>query len=578
MPVTVPSAARDLGPRGSREALGDADPAGPLPAAAAAVLATVPLWWEARAREVGLSGPWLDVSRALEAEVPAVALECSALVGGLVDATGESLGLAYVSALAPAVRARHGRHYTPPSLARQLWGMTREALGVRVPKATRLPGLVRDRACGAGALLLPPLREHVRASGLPDAQITLAGLPNVVEGIDADPYAVWLANVVLAAELLPLLAAVPTTRRRPVPALARVGDGLEQCERLARVEVQNPPYGRVKLSAQERERWAPVLYGHANLYALFLGAGLQGLDAQGVLAALVPTSFTAGLYFRRLRAVLAQQAPLRAAAFVADRDGVFADVLQETCLAIFARKRSRLTTVTRLRDGEAAAVARVHSPRSEGPWLLPRRSDDAPAAAAAARMPLRLADLGYSCSTGPLVWNRRAADLGPIEGADTAPVVYAADVDGGVLHRDEARDRLRYLRLRAGDEAVLVLTEPAVLVQRTTSPEQSRRIVAAELSAEMLAVWGGRVVVENHINVLRPVIDKPLLSLSTLAAVLATAPIDRVVRAVSGSVAISAYELESIPFPARPLVGEWDKLDPEALAGAVAVAYRPKDS
>lgn len=63
----------------------------------------------------------------------------------------------------------------------------------------------------------------------------------------------------------------------------------------------NPPYGRVRLDPEERQRFAHVLYGHANLYTLFMAAGLDQLGPDGVLGALVPTSFTTGLYYSNLR-------------------------------------------------------------------------------------------------------------------------------------------------------------------------------------------------------------------------------------------------------------------------------------
>ncbi|HEX8690722.1 MAG TPA: Eco57I restriction-modification methylase domain-containing protein, partial [Solirubrobacterales bacterium] len=187
----------------------------------------------------------------------------------------------------------------------------------------------------------------------------------------------------LAAELLPLLARIPEARRRPLPLFARVGDGLTEAPEHARAVVMNPPYGRVRLDETERSRWNRYLYGHANLYSLFLAAGLESLDDDGVLAALVPTSFLAGRYFASLRAELARQAPLREVTFVEERDGVFAGVLQETCLAVFARCRSRRTAIASA-NGRIAEVAKVASPRGNRPWILPRRSDDAHVAAAAA--------------------------------------------------------------------------------------------------------------------------------------------------------------------------------------------------
>lgn len=573
--MTVPLNARDLGSRGSRGDVADPDPAGPPPGKAAAVLAAVPAWWEARAREAGLSGRWLDVKRAIAAPPPE-AIDLAEPDASVTSAlSGEDLGVRYVTALSPAVRARHGRHYTPPELAEHLWTMTRGALGLPL-KATKPPGLIRDRACGAGALLLPPLREYVRASPRLDVPLALAALPNIIEGIDSDPNAVWLANVVMAAEVLPLLAAVPSSLRKPLPSLAHCGDGLEVRDRLARVELQNPPYGRVRLSPDDRERWSHVLYGHANLYGLFIAAALEGLDAEGVLSALVPTSFTSGLYFSKLRKALSSQAPLRDAGFVVDRDGTFADVLQETCLVVFTRKKARFTTIASL-NGHIEKVARVKSPRGDGPWLLPRHAGDAATAAAAAELPLRLADVGYRCSTGPLVWNRRKADLAPARSRLGVPIVWAADIDGGTVHQDKSRDDRRFMVLQEGDEDVLVLSNPAVLVQRTTAPEQARRLVAADLSPDVLKQWGGRVVVENHVNVLRPTAEEPLLHRETLAAVLKSRSLDRVMRCLSGSVAVSAYELESLPFPATEVLHSWNSLSGEDLERSVTAAYRPKD-
>lgn len=565
--------ARSLGPRGSRSPVGHDDPAGDPGDGARAVLAGVRLWWEAAARTAGLDGPWLDVESAIDGLPPAPE---SSQPMDLTDFTGHQVGAFYVAALSAGVRSRHGRHYTPPELSERLWLMTRTALGQR-RSGLPLPGLVRDPACGGGALLLPPLRQHLAALAEADPRVTIAGLPRLIEGMDADPSAVWITNVVLAAELLPFLARVPAARRPLLPMLARVGDGLAEFERPARAVVMNPPYGRVKLDPAERQRWSRYLYGHANLYSLFLAAGLEALDDEGALCALVPTSFLAGRYFASLREELARQAPLRDVTFVEERGGVFAGVLQETCLATFTRKKARRTEIASA-NGRVVDVAKVASPRGSRPWILPRRADDAHVAAAAATMPLTLASLGWQVSTGPLVWNRRREDLGPERAEHTLPVIWAADLDGGKLHQDAIRDGLRWFALRRGEEPVMVLDTPAILVQRTTAPEQQRRVVCAELTPEDLREWGGAVVVENHVNVLTPSNPQPLipvLSQAALAALLSTRTIDRLTRCISGSVALSAYELESLPLPDAETLAGWEDLRGTELERAVSAAYRP---
>lgn len=563
--------ARALGSRGSRDPVEGADTLTPT---ATAVLTAIPAWWAAQAKAVGLDGRWLDVASAVGATAPVTLPSESPLSESWGLLTPDQVGAAYVGALSPATRARHGRHYTPGRLASELWAMARAPLGA-APEPTPLPGLVRDPACGAGALLLPALREHLHASFDVDPSITLAGLPSVLEGIDNDEAAVWVANVVLAAEMLPTLARVPESRRRPLPALAKAGDGLDPVSRAARAVLMNPPYGRVKLGPHERSRFAHVLYGHANLYGLFMAAAVESLDDRGVLASLTPTSFTSGRYFTNLRSYLSQTAPMTSVMFVQDRAGVFASVLQETCLATFERRKRRKTRV-RCMGGGTSDIAEVRVQRGAEPWLLPRRSDDAPVAAAAASMVDNLASLGWRASTGPLVWNRRRQDLHPNWGLTRSHVIWAADLDGGTLHRDPSRDSMRHLALtKQSDTDIMVMTEPAVLVQRTTAPEQARRLVAAHLGEADLSRRHGRVTIENHVNVLRPTPGcEPVIDAATLARILSTRTLDQVVRCISGSVALSAYELESLPFPPPEIVSSWTALTDNELEAAVSSAYQ----
>jgi adenine-specific DNA-methyltransferase len=57
------------------------------------------------------------------------------------------------------------------------------------------------------------------------------------------------------------------------------------------------------------------------------------------------------------------------------------------------------------------------------------------------------------------------------------------------------------------------------------------------------------VVIENHLNMLRPAVEEPAVSPTVLAAFLNSGAADRAFRCVSGSVAVSAFELEALPLP-----------------------------
>jgi adenine-specific DNA-methyltransferase len=485
--------------------------------------------------------------------------------------TAEQVGMAYVSALSPATRARHGRYYTPGVLADRLWQSAREALGwPRAPKA--LPGLVRDPAVGGGALLLPPLREHIAALGDLDPQLVINSVASVIEGIDTDPAAVWVANVVLASEMLPLLARVPNHRRKPLPALVRTGDGLSTDLAPAAVILMNPPYGRVRLSEGDRKRFGDVVYGHANLYSMFMASALDKLDDKGVLGAIVPTSFMSGRYFQPLRRILTAHVALACATFVEDRSGVFTNVLQETCVVAFTRRKVRKTKISSL-GSTNTYIATVGTPATSNPWILPRRSDLAVAAAVAARLPQTLKGAGWRVRTGPLVWNRHKGDLYARPATGRYRVLWAADIKTGSIRHDTTRNDKRYVALP--EASALIQRERCILVQRTSAPEQESRIVAAPLTDEYLGA--GAVVIENHVNVLVPE-GESAVSDRVVLALLRSRAVDKVARCISGSVALSAYELESLPLPTSETLEEWASLEDDALDIAIGETYAKIES
>jgi len=525
------------------------------------IVSTIPLWWERRAATAGLPGEWRDWRRAL---APAPRALNGWPVAKLLDVTAEEIGDAYVRALEPKVRLSEGRHYTPSKLSAELWRML-------VTEAGQAPRRVVDPACGAAALLLPVIRDGASRHADP---ATFAQ----VSGTDIDPVGVWLGNAFLAAELLPWWASIDPSRRARLQTFLTVGDGLVATGDAPDAIVMNPPYGRIRLTSAARQRWARSLYGHSNRYAMFLHAAIERVAPGGWVAAVLPTSFLGGAYYQRLRAMIAEDAPLVSLTFVEERNGVFSgDPLQETCLAVFHRSgQQRPVTCRRLNANggvHTIPLGEVAIPAPhDRPWPLPRRADDAVFAAAMSRMPHRLSDYGWSVSTGPLVWNRHKPQIGAW-GKGRLPILWAGDIDAsGEIRRDPARDHQRWIRLRPKDE-FMRLEGPAVLVQRTTAPEQPRRLIAGVLDQRTLKEWGGAVVAENHVNVLRSQQRNGPLSPSLLARLLATPTFDAMYRCLTGSVAVSAYEIEALPLPPPDVLMGWSRLSQRELCDAVACYY-----
>ncbi len=121
--------------------------------------------------------------------------------------------------------------------------------------------------------------------------------------------------------------------------------------------------------------------------------------------------------------------------------------------------------------------------------------------------------------------------------------------DGGFTFSATKRNHVPWIQIEDG-QGFLLVREPCILIQRTTSKEQERRLIAAVMPADFIATHGGAVV-ENHLNMARPVAPSSILP-GTLCALLNSRAADKAYRCISGSVAVSAYELEALPLPDEP--------------------------
>ena len=341
----------------------------------------------------------------------------------------------------------------------------------------------------------------------------------------------------------------------------------------------------VTLSPEMRKKFRRSLFGHANLYGVFTDLALRFTRPGGVIAYVTPTSFLSGEYFKALRGLLGRDAPPASIDFIGERRGVFADVLQETMLAAYRRGGDRgageVHFISARPDGsiERTTAGTFNLPDSpDGPWLMPRTQTQSVLMRRVDGLRCRLADYGYKVSTGPLVWNRHKPSLRDRPGRGRYPLVWAESVraEGVFEFRAEKRNHKPWFEPKANERWV-VTDFPCVLLQRTTAKEQSRRLIAAELPAAFIEEHGA-VVVENHLNMIKPLNCAPRVTPGALAVLLNSGVVDQVFRCINGSVAVSAYELEALPLPRPEDVREIERLvksraTRETLEGAVERLY-----
>ena len=470
------------------------------------------------------------------------------------------IGVLYTTLMPARDRAALGAYYTPPALCERLLDMATEA-GVDW-RSVR----VLDPACGGGAFLSPVVRRMAQSLKDCSPRHALKSIQQRLEGFELDPFAAWMSQVFVDVTLSELCREARTRLR----SVVRVCNALEQSPERGDgfgLVVGNPPYGRITLTPALREKYRRSLFGHANLYGVFTDLALRFTRRGGVIAYVTPTSFLAGEYFKALRGLLGREAPPASIDFITERKGVFADALQETLLAAYRRGANpdagHVHFISPGPDGsiETTAAGVFSLPRSaDQPWLMPRNRCQSALVRQVEHLRHRLADYGYTVSTGPLVWNRHKASLRMRAGRGRYPLLWAESVrsDGTFEFRAEKRHHKPYFEPKPKDRWV-VTDFPCVLLQRTTAKEQRRRLIAAELPTSFIAAHGA-VVIENHLNMIRPLNGTPKVTPAALAALLNSDLVDQVFRCINGSVAVSAYELEALPLPPPENLDEFEQL------------------
>jgi adenine-specific DNA-methyltransferase len=459
----------------------------------------------------------------------------------------------YATLLPHKYRSDNGIYYTPPPLVNRLID------SISSTNFNWSQARIIDPACGGGAFIVQVIQKVVSETHFTDAVSLEEHLKEHIKGYDIDPFGIWLTTEFLNI----LLAKWFPDYHFDLTSVIVTGDSLALSPfHFSRYDlvIGNPPYGKIKLSDRERAKWKESIYGHVNNYGLFTHMGTIFLKKQGILAFVMPASFLGGLYFKNLRNFLLRKCPPIAADFISDRSGIFPDVLQEVSLMYFQKEacpRPRIT-VNFIEAHEfnklSVTPGGIHliSSMNSSPWIIPRKIDQLPALLSLSCLPNTLADFGYKVSTGPFVWNRHKIRLRKRDSGNVVPIIWSEclhlSYNGKFKYQCKGRNHLPFYKPKKNDPNII--SDACILMQRTTALEQKRRLVCAILPQSFLDMYPNGVVIENHLNMIIPIKGTtPSVSMSTINFLLNSSYIDLIFRSINGSVAVSAYEVESLPLP-----------------------------
>ena len=413
---------------------------------------------------------------------------------------------------------------------------------------------LRDPSAGGAAFLVPLARKMVSSwmsEGVRSAEI-VTRLRDRLRGREIDPGLASVANALLRRMLV---SEFGFSRDRVSDlSIVKVGDSLigsdlEDSDH----ELGNPPY--LRLDAEEQRLWkkrfADIASGRLNLYTMFVRRALHEVPPTGLIGHILPASFLSGPEFSAFRRRIMQLADVLVLDLVEKRSDVFLDAVQDACFVVLRRRSTPVENPPAatpscgvLRHlGEFVSTGPAVLPADGLPWSLP---EAVPSNATAT-----LADYGYRGTVGYLVANRQPERLYRRLAKGRLPLAWAKCVTpDGLFDFDRGR-KAKKARGRGfvtvPREATYVIRVPCVLVQRTSSSSQSRRLTAAAVPEAFLRQYGG-IVGENHVIILVPT-RADAVAPTRMAAVLNGPQANAALSRTCGSASISVRVLESLPLP-----------------------------
>ena len=452
-------------------------------------------------------------------------------------------------------------YFTPPSLTARLLDDL-EKKGVTFGR-----GIFYDPACGGAAFLASialRMKRRLYEDGYSASEV-LNHIENHLIGTDLDVTLCKLSKQFLC---MALYEEILYSKRKGKFRL-EVANALDYSKGLrghVDVVVCNPPYRKMQASEVKvcRPDYDEILEAQPNIYGVFIAMCAQLLRSDGICALVTPTSFLSGQNFKKLRNYLANNTCILQIGMVSERLGVFIDVEQETALTLFCKRdgasaigNSNTLISVVSPDGNYIDVGFCRIKATDAPWAIPRSQQDIELLAAAGRLKCRISDFGYRVKVGTFVWNRderptymSAGTAKRCKAATAVPLLWSSDIKQGELKFDGKKKKNgepRFVNLGSHNHPSVV-NNPSIILQRVTSNDQPRRLVAAAVPEWIYSDYGG-FVGENHTVILEAIVDKPLLSCVDMADLLNTKVLDRSFRCISGATNVSAYELRNLPMP-----------------------------
>ena len=329
----------------------------------------------------------------------------------------------------------------------------------------------------------------------------------------------------------------------------------------------NPPYFKYSSRTSPYAGATQDLYsGNPNIYASFMAVTAECLNPNGQMVAIVPRSFTSGLYFKDFRRYMGQNLSLDQVHVFKARDKVFKklDVLQENIICYYTKRKQKpyikisssigYADLKKIKTANYQAQQIIDTLTGHEIIRIPEVPEDAEVLQTIGHWPSNFQKNNYFISTGPIVEYRMRNYITQLKQKNkTIPLLKAHNIKPFKSHWTGHNRKDVCFKFFKGHEKYTLKNQIYVILKRFSSKDERRRLVAAVHDPNTIKNhW---IAMENHVNYIGSN-DGPLEMAEAygLAALFNSTLMDKYFRCLSGSTQVNATEIKLMKMPFRKTI------------------------
>jgi adenine-specific DNA-methyltransferase len=329
------------------------------------------------------------------------------------------------------------------------------------------------------------------------------------------------------------------------------------------ISIINPPYFKYNSKHSIYSGATGDLFkGNPNIYASFMAVVSSCLASLGQMVAIIPRSFTNGLYFEGFRKYLQSQMSLERAHIFQSRNRLFKKmgVLQENIICKFVKREQRPTIEISsstcsedLAESQAACYPQkliIDRTNRHNIIRIPECAADGRILRIVENWPSSFEKNNYFISTGPVVEFRTREFITGMSRENSIPLLRMHNIKAFQIEWTGKHRKDTHLILKEGHEKYTSKNKVYVILKRFSSKDEKRRLVAGINDPQQFK--NHLIGLENHLNYIGiKGEDMNLPEAFGLAALFNSTFMDRYFRSISGNTQVNATEMRLLKLPRR---------------------------